>query len=489
MDVKKNDLVYLLLVLVLAGLSSIAVGNPDLPIGSYSVLGLLGIGAALTILIMPSVGANILIIAIFTNISDILTDQGHMGIIKPLIVLVFGAILVRNIYVRQIPVDRPRTRLIETFLLIYFVVMAISYLAASDKYSASTAVIDFGKDLMIMYCVLFSVRSLATWKGIIWIVILVTFALCLLGVFQSITGNYDQTFYHLAAVQKEQLSGGGLTPRLSGPINEPNMWGRILVAVLPLALYRVIDEKNWYTKLLALGISGVLLIGILNSYSRGAYLGLFVIGALIVIERRPNFLSLFFSLAFVVILINILPSDYITRFQSLTPLSSDTSTAIYQDSSFVGRSSEMLTGLYMFASHPLVGVGAGNYPTNYLHYAQIVGLEYRAQQRDPHSLYIQVLSETGILGFLAFIGLIYSLFVGLHRVDKMIRYLPQLKSLIPWVNSMQISLAGYLTSSIFLHGAYIRYFWILVVLAMTGIQLIGETVRSDKKSTIVKSIL
>jgi len=479
MDIKKNDIIYILLITILSGFAAIAVGNPELPIGRNSILGLLGFGLALTILIKPNIGANILVIAIFTNISDLLTNQGYTGILKPLIVLVFAAILVRNVYARQIPWERPRTAQIETFLLVYFVIVAASFLVASDNGKASQVIIDFGKDLIIIYCILFSVRSLEVWKGVVWVVILTTFALCLLGVYQTLTGNYDQRFFGLASVQNQQVFGDATTPRTSGPVNAPNMWGQILVSVIPLVVYRFLDERSRLIKFLAVGIGSVILFGILNTYSRGAYLGLFVVVALVIVEKRPNILGLVVTLMLGTLLLSALPATYAERFQTLSFLSPTSQNGIYQDSSLVGRSSEMLTGLYMFTSHPILGVGAGNYSTNYLKYAQIVGLEFRAEERDPHSLYIQVIAETGILGFVAFIGVIISVFMGLSKAKRAAGFMPQGRSLLPWISSLQASIAGYLVSAVFLHGAYIRYFWILVALVITVVQLTNENLHSN----------
>src|SRR6185436_7337012 len=282
------------------------------------------------------------------------------------------------------------------------------------------------------------------------------FALCLLGLYQHITGNYDQRFFGLASVQNQQVFGDSTTPRSSGPVNAPNMWGQILDSVMPLVLYRFFDEKGRLIKLLTIGIGFTVLMGILNTYSRGAYLALVVVIALIVVEKRPNVLALVALLGLGVTLVAAIPAAYAERFQTLSFLSPDSQNGIYQDSSLVGRSSEMLTGLYMFTSHPLLGVGAGNYATNYLKYAQIVGLEFRAEERDPHSLYIQVLAETGILGFVAFIGVVLSVFMGLNKVKRLSSHLPKGQLLLPWISSLQVSIAGYLVAAVFLHGAYIR---------------------------------
>jgi putative inorganic carbon (HCO3(-)) transporter len=180
--------------------------------------------------------------------------------------------------------------------------------------------------------------------------------------------------------------------------------------------------------------------------------------------------------------ISIMPSSYRERFQSLFLLAPTNQNGIYQESSFRGRSSEMLTGLAMFTEHPLLGVGAGNYPNNYQKYTHLVGLELRSGERDPHSLYVQILAETGIVGAVAFAGFSILLLINLHRARRSIEHLSIYQSWGPWVSAIQLTIVGYLLISIFLHGAYLRYFWIFVALAMSAIQLSDAMLMKSERS-------
>jgi O-antigen ligase len=131
----------------------------------------------------------------------------------------------------------------------------------------------------------------------------------------------------------------------------------------------------------------------------------------------------------------------------------------------------MLTGLAMFAEHPILGVGAGNYPANYQRYTQLIGIEFRAEERDPHSLYVQLLAETGILGTAAFLLMIFFLFDALNKACRALEHAPHLAEWLPWISSYRFAILSYLLTSIFLHNAYIRYLWILIAMALTGIQI------------------
>lgn len=471
MNVTKNDLFYILMSVAVASIGVVAVSNANSKIGLYGLLGLMGIALVMTIIIKPSLGANILVFAVFTNISDLLTKQGIPGIIKPLVVVVAFALLVRYIYTGQVPIGHSKTSRVEFFLLAYFMVVIISFLVAADKDRALNEVLDMGKDIVIIYCILFALRQPQNWKQTAWLIMITTALLASLSFYQLITHNYQQTFFNLAQVTMDKVFGDSTTPRVGGPINAPNLWGQILVAVSTLIIFRLLHEKSFLVKLVTLLMLAIISYVILNTYSRGAYLvlALDVVLILFVFEKHFNPLIAFAGLAVLILLIPFVPATYRDRFLTLSAFTAQN--GIYQDTSFRGRTSEMLTGLAMFTSHPILGVGTANYLTNYQRYAQLIGIEFRAQARDPHSLYIQVLAETGILGAITFFGLIISLISTLNRTCRAIERSPGLEDWLPWISAIRMSIISYLLTSVILHNAYIRYFWILVAMALAGIQI------------------
>ncbi len=485
MNIRRNDFIYILAAIALAAIGTLAVGNPNTSIGLYSVMGLLGVIMVMAIIVRPSLGAYILIIAIYTNISKLLTDMGYPSTIKPLVAIVAIAILIRYLYAERTSAGESKTNRIEAFLLLFFVAVVFSFLAASDKDIAMVSILDVGKDIVIIYCIIFALRQPHSWKLAVWIIVITTALLSLLGIYQTVTGDYNQTFIGLGSVQMQQVfdTSASSTPRVGGPINAPNMWGQVLVAIIPLVLYRIIYGSSRLTKFIGAVLFLILFYEMLNTYSRGAYLALAISFVLILFQLRLNPIVPAVGLILAALLLFALPSSYIERFGSLSFLSPTASNGIYQDSSFRGRTSEMLTGLSMFAAHPLLGVGAGNYPINYQRYAQVIGIEVRAEARDPHSLYIQLLAETGILGTAAFLGIIFSLFSGLARTTAALKRSPLQQIWLPWISSIQVSLVGYLIAAFFLHDAYIRYFWILVAIAITGIKLTDEMLENLKQST------
>ena len=462
----RKDYPYILLAIALTALAATAVADPGESVGTYALLGLMGVALVMAIIINPSLGAYVLIGAVFSNVSRQLSDQGLPGVIKPLVVVVFAAIFVRNYYVGGIPLNRPRTSRVEIILLTYLLAVAASFLVASDRDLALERVIDLGKDIVIIYCIVFSLRNLKDWETAIYLIVLVTAGLSLLGLYQVVTGNYSQDFFGFARI--------GVENRLGGPINEPNMWGQVLVAVIPLAIFRFMRETSSRKWVYAVSLL-ILLAELLNTYSRGAYLAmLFGFFLIAFFFTRFNPILIFSGVAAIVLLLPFLPAQYMARLETISFLAPNTQNGVYQESSFRGRASEIQTGLVMFAAHPILGVGAANYPVNYQKYTQLIGLEIRSEDREAHSLYVEVLAETGVIGAAAFLGIIFMIFQALARIKADVMASVAHQKWISHISALQVSLMSYLFAALFLHGAYIRFFWILLALAMTLITLLDE---------------
>jgi len=489
MNVTKNDLFYILMSIVVAAIGVLAVSNTNNNVGLYGLFGLVGIAVIMAIIIRPSVGANILVIAVFTNISDLLTKQGFPGIMKPLVAVVAVGLLVRYLYTGQFSFWHPKTIRAELFLVAYWIVVTISYVVASDQTRTLGEIVDLGKDIVIIYCIVSALQEPRLWKQTTWLIIITTSLLCLLGFYQLATNNYQQTFFRLADVQMDQALASSSTPRIAGPINDPNLWGQVLVAVSVLVMFRIIHEKNALVKLACVLMLGLILYIILNTYSRGAYLAV-AINMLLILwlyKRRINPIVILGGLTIVILLWPFIPVTFRERFTSLFLVTEKN--GVYQDTSLRGRSSEMLTGLAMFSEHPILGVGAANYNNNYQRYAQLIGIEFRAEARDPHSLYIQVLAETGILGMVAFFGMVFSLFHALGRAGQAIEKVKRLDEWLPWINAIRLAILSYMLTSVFLHNAYIRYFWILVAMALAAIQITYNLLNRSEPSTPLEARL
>lgn len=445
-----------------------SVGYRDTTAGQYVLGGIVAMGLAALIFLRPQFGAYILLITIFTNVSSIFTDQGLPSINKPLVLLVFVSLLANFLIAERGRL--PRLSRVEWLALAYLGVLTASRFVAQDKALATENIVDLAKDLVIILCIVHSLREQDLWKRAAWLVILVAMVLATMGSFQIITGNLYQTFGGFAIVDQQEVVDGLVRPRLSGPVDAPNFWGQTLAAMIPLAIYRILDEKKLAGKIVGGFTVLVLVFAMMSTYSRGAFIAMIITLLLIAIERRarPSLIAVFALVS--ILLIAILPVGYAERIKSLLLLTGDGESAVYEESSFRGRSSEMKAGLMMFAEHPFLGVGTGNYNHHYQDYARRIGIETRNEARDPHSLYVQILAETGLAGIVTFGALFATLFASLRQVRQKLRAAGHLRWLT-WVTAVQMSITSYLISSTFLHAHYIRYLWLLLALAIAAVHL------------------
>jgi len=438
------------------------IGFRDSRIGLLAIGGIGGIALAVAIFFYPEVGAYVLAVAVFSNVSSIFTDNGLPGINKPLVVLTFVSIVAGR-FVRRQPFRVQRT---EWFLFAYTGVVLASTFFAKDRAEAIDAFITIVKDVLIVVTLVYALQTPRQWKITIWLMIATTTAMALLGSFQVFTGNFSQIFGGFATVTPDvdQM-------RLSGPVGDPNFWGQILDAVLALALYRFIAGKAFRWKVAGGIATVILLFAVVNTYSRGAFIALALIFLLTGIQRRINLKKLVIIVAVVMLVLPVgmtfLPKGFTERMQTLTAFSNnDKTTAVRQDASFQGRTSEMLSGLLMFLDQPILGVGVGNFEGNYQDYARRLGLEFRTEIRQAHSLYVEIIAETGILGILAFWAVIISLFARMKRSHRELNGLHD--NWLEWVASLEIATASYLTTSIFLHGDFFRYLMFLVAMGIAA---------------------
>lgn len=441
----------------------IGIGYRDSRLGLYAVGGMAAAGLAGAMLFRPRLGTYILTMTIFTNVSSVLSDQGLPGVNKPLVALAFVSVMAAYFSHQKWAI---RLKPVEWLMLAYGGVWLASYFVAKDQYASVDQIVVIAKAFVILLVVVYSIQSQASWKWAIWLIILSTTLLAALSSYQVITGSFDQTFWGLATVTPDATQ-----MRLSGPVGDPNFYGQILAAGLPLALYRTIDERERVLKWIAGGSAILLVFAILNTYSRGAFLAMVVTLVLIAIERRvkPTFLIWVALATFVVV--RSWPIGLTERIETLSILVSRDDAAVRSEGSFRGRTSEMVSGLHMFTEHPLLGVGIGNYETHYQDYASRLGLEQRTEDRQAHSLYLEVAAETGLLGLLALGSLFVGLLIGFAQARRKSRTLDRRSDWPTWITSLQMSLCSYLVTSTFLHGDYIRYLFFLIALGAAAIHL------------------
>ncbi len=471
---------------ILSAILGAATSLGDVLPSSYVIAGIAGIFVSVIILQKPELGAYILIISVFTNISDILTDRGFPSINRPLIAVTIGSVLVNYLLKTGRYNQFPTLTRLEWTLIAFYIAIIVSVLVSPDKSNAFSVILDITKDILVGVSIYITLNTEEHWKKGVSVLLITITILAAMGVFKTATGS-DITFFDLARNSAfGQVSYGEL--RYGGPIEEPNLWGQVLVSSLPFVLYHLRLEQRSTRKVLIVFSMFTILLAMIYTGSRGAIVALAAIVPLLAIDMKIKPVSLLIGFLLFISLLSVLPASYSQRFQSLNVFfQPKDEAALNQDESIIGRRAVMLTGLAMFKENPMFGVGFGNYGLRYWEFATDLGLEanaininYGPKSRYAHSLYVEILSETGLFGFLMFLLFFLTLFTEMLRIRKIFNAYAIQTNWSSWATALSMSILTFLISGIFLHGIFFRYIWILIGLAMAAISISDSTDASNQ---------
>lgn len=255
------------------------------------------------------------------------------------------------------------------------------------------------------------------------------------------------------------LSGGHY--RVWGPpgtfIEDNNALACALIMVLPFMQYL---RANTPSRLIRLGLAvsmGLTVISIVGSYSRGALLGLVVMLGFLGLKTRHRLATALITAGIFGLALIFLPQTWYDRMHTIQD---------YQhDESAEGRLDAWKFNYLLALDHPLTGGGyvIGEDAKLFHHYVPTA-----PTNRAAHSIYFQVLGETGFVGLGIYLMLLLASYRAASNVLRVTRRRPDLA----WAQSLaamiQVSLVGYAVSGAFLSlGFYDLYYVVVAIVAVT----------------------
>lgn len=436
--------------------------------------------------------------AIYANLPVLVLRAGVPKPAAAAMVLLLGVPLLHHLIIR-----RERIRIDTTLLWMvgYLLVLLASAVGVRSAPDAVDYLVTFvAEGLVLFWLVTNVIRSAETLHRVIWAVMATGALIGALTLFQEVTGRFDVQLGGLVQRNNEFLSlrrraendpealeavqrygAKNRSERPGGPVAEPNRFAQIMIVLLPLVVLQYRRATRRPVRLWAMGFGLLILIGIVFSDSRGAFLTL--MGVCFLMSRlgwiKPR--NLMIAGALGVMLVPVVAPRYVQRVMSIATAAnvggSDSSTEV--DGAIRGRLTEMLAAFQAFRDHPLLGVGPGQYrPVYSLIYHQTdPRLKFRDLKiaRSAHSLYIEIAAETGILGLTVFFGMIVHLLRTLMQAARRVRSSsPEAADL---AYAFALSLVAYLGTAAFLHLSYMRYYWFLLALASCAQYFVARTPR------------
>jgi probable O-glycosylation ligase (exosortase A-associated) len=250
-----------------------------------------------------------------------------------------------------------------------------------------------------------------------------------------------------------------------------NTLGLALCMVLPILLYLSRDEKRpWLKRILQVTFC-LSIISIIFTYSRGAFLGLFVILS-VLIWRSPWRMR--FATAIILAALIAAPLAPQRIWDRLGSIGQQES-ADTRDTSAAARLEAWRTSWELALDRPFTGGGFRAL------WNEDLWLRYYGQgfqnNFDAHSIYFEVLGEHGFLGFALYFGALVTALLTLRRLRKRWRDDPEHKYISHYAEMLQLSLYPFLVSGAFVGVAYFDIYFLILgtVAVLQQLSWVAET--------------
>jgi hypothetical protein len=429
-----------------------------------------GLGALTVALVRPWLAAKFLPAIIFANAGLVLADNyGAPNVITGASLLLLGVMLAT-----------PRWRaevLRVTPVLVAFVSYAGILVLSSIQAPEPTDVWDTAQELLIGLAIVLVVSATASREDGLRhsceLLVAAAAALSAVTILKQLgvggTWFGFATDNPLAAEQEAAQVRAGFEfepeDRATGPLSDANFWAQSLVLALPLALWSIRRGPTPLTRWCAAGAAALIAGGLAYTQSRGGAIALLLGVAVWLWLQGPRYRLAIIAVPILIVL-SVTLTGSTERFEQLRSVDQAT-----QSDSVRGRLSENIAAYQMWRDHPVLGVGANEFPANYRSYAARIGLDSR-QERQAHNSYLQQAAEAGTLGLLAFVAMIAA---GLWCAFKArARLLAQgALSTAGICDALIAGLVAYSAAAVFLHQAYPFYLWLWLALAAGALLLSG----------------
>lgn len=440
----------------------------------------------LGVAIKPDIATLVVVFILYTN-AAVVAVKFH-GVPQPLgalFLLLLGIPLARILLVERRPlVFTPVTILLVVYLVIQ--ILGILFALTTADLALPNLTTFVTEALLLSVLVTNVVRTPEMLRRVVWALLVAGLCMGALSLYQQATNTLDNNYGGFAQNQEQIAVDTTLTVtdaptlvRQAGPIGEKNRYAQIMLMLVPLGLFRMWGERKLLLKAAAGLATLFCLIGAALTFSRGGVVALGLTLLLLVAMRHIKVRDLL-VVAAALVLISILFPRMVERMASLGALTavfdSETTAGIRQaDGAIQGRATEMLAAGLVFLDHPVLGVGPGMFPYYVEEYARQLRLRPLTTAREAHILYLDIAAENGALGLLCFLVMIGITLRALWRGQQ--RWRKENPELANLNASFFFVIIVYLTTGLFLHMSYMRYFWLMLALASVAGHLAAQAAR------------
>ncbi|MCP5023868.1 MAG: O-antigen ligase family protein [bacterium] len=315
----------------------------------------------------------------------------------------------------------------------------------------------------------FAIRDTLSLRRVTWGLMIAGAFMGTVVIVQQVSGSFASDFAGFGMIDSGFETGEISTqgevsqPRFAGPIGEKNRFGQVMLVLVALGVGFARAEKPGRLRKVVYLMAALSAAGSALTFSRGnavAFVLLLVVMKILGSISSKQLTGLFLA-AFGLLLL--LP-QYRTRLMtipSVLSLTSATPSAGAPDGAILGRATEVIAAVLVFVDHPVLGVGPGQFASYSQEYGNPLGLRRLESAREAHTLFPHIAAEGGLLGFLPFCAVLGTIMIELFRRSSR-EGDPLLAGLS---RAYFLAISANLMCGLFLHMAFIRYFWLLLGVA------------------------
>jgi O-antigen ligase len=319
------------------------------------------------------------------------------------------------------------------------------------------------KMIMLQFLMTFFIDSQDRLRYILWL--LVSFLMWFAG--SSFAAYLQGQYYVVNGVQRAQ----GVNSMVGGP----NELAGLLLAFLPFLIALMMCSKSTLLKLLLIACGGLTLFVLLLTGARISLLALMGMAIFYIVRSKRKVLTLALSLAIGLGLWFSLPAQYQKRYLTVKQ---------YAEGGQLDDSNKLRLAIWdagwrMFLDHPLLGVGAGQFPTAY---GTIYSGKQHAAWMQPHNLFLQVTCELGLLGLGVFLYFVFQIGKAIREVLQC-RDMPGLEVCYQFASACSFMMLGVILISSVSHMLYRPHWYLLAGMVAANRRVTKEILQGQTEDS------
>ena len=244
-----------------------------------------------------------------------------------------------------------------------------------------------------------------------------------------------------------------------GMIEDNNALALALLMIFPLMRYLQVTATSLWVRWGILAWMVMTLVAIIGTHSRGALVGLIVMGAALFLKMRSRMLVGIVLAMALVLTLNFMPDKWMDRMATILEYQ--------EDGSARGRLKAWAYAIDLASERPIVGGGFGAFAGNLK-----VADGSSTAATNAHSIYFEILGEQGYVGLVIFLLLGIATFRAASWTVRHARGHPELAWAQDLASMLQVSLFGYAAAGAFLNLAFFDLYYHLVVITVITRELV-----------------